>query len=70
MYALCKLGTFNHRTPGTLAVESFFSDIVEMDPTGKGTSINHMTPVREGGGQWQVSQGCHKGGRGSVASVI
>ena len=29
-----------------------------------------MTPVREGGGQWQVSQGCHKGGRGSVASVI
>ena len=34
MYMLSRKGTYNHRAIGTLAVESFFGDLTEMDPTG------------------------------------
>ena len=34
MYNLSSHRTFNHRAIGTLAVESFFGDLTEMDPTG------------------------------------
>ena len=50
MYSLSVKGTYNHRSIGTLAVESFFGDLTEMDPTGcpKAVKIPRMmTQVTE-----------------------
>lgn len=34
LYSQTKKGTYNHRAVGTLAIESFFSDLTEMDVNG------------------------------------
>ena len=51
LYALCKSGTYNHRAIGTLAIESFFCELTQMDPTGCPKSvkspqmISHVTEI-------------------------
>ena len=51
LYGTTKQNTYNHRVIGTLAVESFFGDLTEMDPTGcpKATKIprlmSHVTEI-------------------------
>ena len=39
MYNLSSYRTFNHRAIGTPAVESFFGDLTEMDPTGRPKAV-------------------------------